>query len=49
MNKKYYFFIMRKTFYSGVDRTNASKLVGIEVDPYGGSSEHPDFDDEGMY
>ena len=37
------------TTYSGVDWTNASKLVGIEGDPYGGSPEPPNFDDEGVY
>ncbi|MDR2579649.1 MAG: hypothetical protein LBC85_01480 [Fibromonadaceae bacterium] len=35
--------------HRGVDWTNASKLVGIEGDPYGGSPPPPSFDDDGIY
>jgi hypothetical protein len=34
--------------FKGVDWTNASKLIGIEGDPYGGSPP-PVFEDEGTY
>jgi hypothetical protein len=35
--------------YRGADWTNASKLVEIEGDPYGGSPPPPAVDDEGFY
>jgi len=40
---------MDPTKYKGADWTNASKLVEIEGDPYGGSPPPPSFEDEGIY
>jgi len=37
---------MDPTKYSGVDWTNASKLIKIEGHPYGGSPPPPDFDED---
>ncbi|MCL2283588.1 MAG: hypothetical protein FWC26_09765 [Fibromonadales bacterium] len=35
--------------YKGADWTNASKLIEIQGDPYGGSPPPPNVDDEGAY
>ena len=35
--------------HKGADWTNASKLIEIEGDPYGGSEPPPSFDDESIY
>lgn len=37
------------TKHRGADWTNASKLLEIEGDPYGGSPPPPDVDDDGIY
>jgi hypothetical protein len=35
--------------HRGVDWTNASKLIEIEGDPYGGSPPPPEGDEDGIY